>query len=121
MKVNFKIATVIEQDIREIAVRNARAVKDLAIPLKHISIRKRMGQWPHLRRMPFPEVVRSNVSVLIGTNVQDAFIPLEVWKGDPNEPFAIRSCPSWSILVVLLAVAIGKSLTLTTFLVRRSL
>ena len=38
------------------------------------------------------------MSVLIGTNVQDAFIPLEVRKGDPNEPFAIRSCPGWSIL-----------------------
>ena len=34
-KVNFKIASVIDQDTREIAVRNAWAVKDLAIPLKH--------------------------------------------------------------------------------------
>ena len=38
------------------------------------------------------------MSVLIGTGVQDAFIPLEVRKGDPNEPFAIRSCLGWSIL-----------------------
>ena len=38
------------------------------------------------------------MSVLTGTNVQDAFIPLEVRKGEPNEPFAIRSCLGWSIL-----------------------
>ena len=98
VKVNFKIASVIDQDSREIAVRNAWAVKDLAIPLKHVLVRKRMGQLPHLRQVPFPEVVRSKVSVLIGTNVQDAFIPLEVRKGDPNGPFPIRSCLGWSIL-----------------------
>ena len=44
VKVNFKIASVIDQDIREIAVRNAWAMKDLAIPLKHVSVCKRMGQ-----------------------------------------------------------------------------
>ena len=98
MKVNFEIVSVIYQDTREISVRNAWAVKDLAIPLKHLSVRKRMRQWPHLCQVPFPEVVRSNVSVFIGTNVQDAFIPLEVRKGEPNEPFAIRSCLGWSIL-----------------------
>ena len=98
VKVNFKIASVIDQDTSEIAVRNAWAVKDLTIPLKHVSVRKGMGQWPHLRQVPFPEVARSKVSVLIGTNVQDAFIPLEVRKGGPNEPLAIRSCLGWSIL-----------------------
>ena len=99
VKVNFKIVSVsVDQDTREITVRNAWAVKDLAIPHKHVSVRKRLGQWPHLRQVPFPEVVRSKVSVLIGTDVQDAFIPLEVRKGDPNEPFAIRSCLGWRIL-----------------------
>ena len=98
MKVNFKIVSVTDQDTREIAVRDAWAVKDLAIPLKQVSVRKKMGQWPHLRQVPFPEVARSKVSVLIGTIVQDAFIPLEVRKGKPNEPFAIRPCLGWSIL-----------------------
>ena len=53
--------------------------------------------WPHLRQVTFPEVERNKVSVLIGTNVQEAFIPLEVKKGEPNEPFAIRSCLGWRI------------------------
>ena len=88
-KVNFKISSVIDQDTREIAIRNTWAAKDLAIPLKHVSVRKRLGQWPHLRQVPFPEVVRSKVSVLIGTDIQDAFIPLKVRKGEPNEPFAL--------------------------------
>ena len=84
VKKKFKITSVVDQDAEEIAVRNAWAVKDLAIPLKHVSVRKRLKQWPHLRQVPFPEVVRSKVSVLIGTGVQDAFIQLEVRKGDPK-------------------------------------
>ena len=98
VKVNFKISSVKGQDSREIAVCGAWAVKDLTIPLKHVSVRRRMGEWPYLRQVPFPEVARNKVSVLIGTNVQEAFIPLEVKKGNPNEPFAIRSCLGWSIL-----------------------
>ena len=38
------------------------------------------------------------MSVLIATDVQDAIIPLEVRKGEPNEPFALRPCLGWSIL-----------------------
>ena len=98
VKVSFKIASVNDQDPREIAVCGAWAVKDLTIPLKHALVRKRIGQWPHLRQVPFPEVSTNKVSVLIGTNVQEAFIPLKVKRREPNEPLAIRSCLAWSIL-----------------------
>ena len=69
VKVSSKIASVNDQDPREIAVCGAWAVKDLTIPLKHASVRKRIGKWPHLRQVPFPEDLRNKVSVLIGTNV----------------------------------------------------
>ena len=98
LKVDFKISSVDDQDFREIAVRDAWAVQDLTIPLKHLAVRTKRDLWPHLRQVAFPEVERNKVSVLIGTNVQEAFIPLEVKKGEPNEPFAIRSCLGWSIL-----------------------
>lgn len=98
LKVDFKILSVDDQDFREIAVCDAWAVKDLTIPLKHFAVRTKRDLWPHLHQVTFPEVERNKVSVLIGTNVQEAFIPLEVKKGEPNEPFAIRSCLGWSIL-----------------------
>ena len=92
IKVDFKISSVDDQDFREIAVRDAWAVQDLTIPLKHLAVHTKGDLWPHLRQVTFPEVERNKVSVLIGRNVQAAFIPLEVKKGEPNEPFAIRSC-----------------------------
>ena len=97
LKVDFKISSVDDQDFRENAVRDAWAVKDLTIPLKHLAVRTKGALWPHLRQVAFPEVERNKESVLIGTNVQEAFIPLEVKKGEPNEPFAIRSCRGRSI------------------------
>ena len=98
LKVEFTIAPVDDQGFREIAVRDAWAVQDLTIPLKHLAVRTKKDLWPHQCRVPFSEAERNKVSVLIGTNVQEVFIPLEVKKGEPNEPFVIRSCLRWSIL-----------------------
>ncbi|XP_068691640.1 uncharacterized protein [Montipora foliosa] len=55
-------------------------------------------RWTHLQLVPFHDVERRKVSILIGTGIQEAFIPLEVRRGKPNEPFAIRSCLGWSVL-----------------------
>ena len=71
---------------------------DLTIPLKHVTARKKLEQLSHLRHVPFPEVERKKVSILIETSLQEAFIRLEVKKGRSHEPFAIRSCLGWSIL-----------------------
>ena len=79
-------------------VRNAWAFRDLTIPLKHISAGMKATRWTHLQHVPFPDVERGKVSILIGTGIQEAFIPLEVRRGKPNEPFAIRSCLGWSVL-----------------------
>ena len=98
VKFDFQIAPVDNQYCEHVTVRNAWAVRDLTIPLKHVTARKKLRQLSHLRHVPFPEVERKKVSILMGTSLQEAFVPLEVKKGKSNEPFAIRSCLGWSIL-----------------------
>ena len=98
VKVEFKIAPVNGEGEQEIKVKSAWAVKELTIPLKHTKLSKSANQWPHLQGVPFPEVERNKISVLLGTNIQEAFIPLEVRKGKSNEPLAIKTCIGWSIL-----------------------
>ena len=98
MKVNFKIASLDSQNDHVIAVNPAWAVKDLTIPLKHTRLSKSLEQWPHLREVRFPEVERRKISILLGTNIQEAFVPLDVRRGNRNEPLAIKSCLGWSIL-----------------------
>ena len=98
MKVNFKIASLDNKNDHVIAVNSAWAVKDLTIPLKHARLSRSLEQWPHLQEVRFPEVEKRKISILLGTNIQEAFIPLDVRKGNRNEPLAIRSCLGWSIL-----------------------
>lgn len=98
MKVNFKIASLDSKNYHVIAVNSAWAVKDLTIPLKHIRLSRSLEQWPHLQEVHFPEVERKKISNLLGTNIQEAFVPLDVRKGNRNEPLALESCLGWSIL-----------------------
>ena len=93
MKVNFKIASLDNKNDHVIAVNSAWAVKDLTIPLS-----RSLEKWPHLQEVHFLEVKRRKISILLGTNIQEAFIPLDVRKGNRNEPLAIKSCLGWSIL-----------------------
>ena len=46
--------------------------------------------------MHFLEVERRRISILLGTNLQEAFVPLDVRKG--NELLPIKFCLGWSIL-----------------------
>ncbi|KAK2561737.1 hypothetical protein P5673_015113 [Acropora cervicornis] len=98
VKVNFKIAPVDSQNDHVLNVNSAWAVKDLTIPLKHTKLSKSVEQCPHLRQVSFPEVERKKISILLGTNIQEVFIPLDVRRGKPNDPIAIKSCLGWSIL-----------------------
>ena len=92
LRVDFMISSVDGQRSDYVTLRNAWALRDLTIPLKHMSAGMETTRWTHLQRVPFPDVERRKVSILIRTGIQEAFIPLEVRRGKANEPFAIRSC-----------------------------
>ena len=62
------------------------------------AVSRRANQWSHLNDIKFPDVERKKISVLIGTNVPEAFIPLEVKKGRPCQPLAIKSRLGWRVL-----------------------
>ena len=98
IKVSFKLACLDEEDNSVVNVETAWAVKELSIPIKQRKITNRIAQWPHLKEVPFPDVELKKVSILLGTNVSQAFVPIEVRKGKPNEPIAIKCCLGWSIL-----------------------
>ena len=98
VKVNLKIAPVDSQNDHVHNVNSAWAVKDLTIPLKHTKLSRSVEQCPHLRQVSFPEVERKKISILLGTNIQEVFIPLDVRRGKPNDPIAIKSCLGWGIL-----------------------
>ena len=61
-----------------VVMSSTLALKGLTIPLKHTRVTKSLEQWSHLKHVYLPELQRKKISVLLGNNIQEAFIPLEV-------------------------------------------
>ena len=56
-----------------------------------------LTQWPHLSDITFPDVDLSQVSLLIGQDVPEALIPLEVSRGNTGDPYAVRTLLGWCL------------------------
>ena len=97
-RVNLSVESLIDNEPRRLELRNAWCCKDLMIPLRHQRMRSNKLRWPHLEDVPFPDVQKEKISIIIGTNVPEAFIPLDVRHNGPRAPVAIRSCLGFSIL-----------------------
>lgn len=66
--------------------------------MRHQHIATDNEKWPHLQDVPFPQVEQQNISPTIGTNVPEAFVPLDVCHGNPNDPISIGSCLGFAVL-----------------------
>lgn len=97
-RVDFVVESLIDKQPQQLQLTGVWSGKDLNIPLRHQGIATDKARWPHLQDVPFPEVERQKISLIVGTNVPEVFIPLEVWCGNPNEPIAIRSCLGFAVL-----------------------
>ena len=79
---NIKIfASLDSQNDHVVVVDSAWAVKDLTVSLKHTHLLSSVAQWSHLQVVCFSEVKRKKISLLLGTNIQEAFLPHDVRKG----------------------------------------
>ena len=93
-----RVNLVVNEQPQWLQLKGVWSGKDLNIPLRHQRITRDKARWPHLHEVPFPEVERQKVSLIIGTYVPEVFVPLEVWHGNPNDPVAIRSCRGFAVL-----------------------
>jgi len=55
-----------------------------------------LSEYPHLSDLPL-NPVKSNVEILIGQDHSEALVPLESRKGEPGDPFAVRTLFGWSL------------------------
>jgi hypothetical protein len=57
-------------------------------------------KWDHLRDINIPQMrhlQETNVAILIGQDVPEALLPLEVIEGDEGEPYAVRTLLGWTL------------------------
>lgn len=97
-RVNLSVESLTDDEPQRLELTKAWCGKELKIPLRHRLVFNDRSRWSHLQDVPFPDVERKKISIIIGTNVPEAFIPLEVGHGGPRAPVAIRSCLGFSIL-----------------------
>ena len=97
-RVDLVVESLIDEQPQRLQMKGVWSGKELNIPLRHQGITRDKAKWPHLQDVPFPEVARQKVSLIIGTNVPEVFIPLEVRCGNPSDPIAIRSCLGFAVL-----------------------
>ena len=97
-RVNLAVESLIDEQPQQLQLKGVWSGKELNIPLRHQRVAVNKERWPHLCDVPFPEVERQKISLIIGTNVPEVFVPLEVRHGSPNDPIAIRSCLGFAVL-----------------------
>ena len=68
------------------------------MPAQSLLQEARIIQLEHLKGIKIHNVGTFDITILIGTNVPEAFIQSEVRNGLPNEPYAIKTALRWSLL-----------------------
>ncbi|XP_046341271.2 uncharacterized protein LOC124122193 [Haliotis rufescens] len=67
-----------------------------------------VDEWQHLKGMDFPKVDRVHVGLIIGQDVPVALTPIDVRKGNDNEPYAVKTVLGWVLNGPLRVVRNGE-------------
>ena len=94
--------TVVSLDVSDLDGNNFIHIPHVyvkhALPINVTVVgQEEIDRWPHLAGLVFPSVILQKVTLLIGQDVPEALIPLEVRIGDKQEPYATRTALGWSI------------------------
>ena len=54
--------------------------------------------FDHLQDIQIPKICVLEVTILIRANALDVFLQLEVRKGNPSQPYVIKTILGWSLL-----------------------
>ena len=71
--------------------------RELPIHGSNLAKPEDIKKWAHLRGINLPQVDKGRVSLLIGQDVPEALMPLEVREGGKNTPFALRTQLGWTL------------------------
>jgi hypothetical protein len=94
-KVNFDISSSQNPNQRW-TVDQVRIVERLNLPKVKVDMPKEKTRWPHLVDLPLPPIDGNRVTVLLGADVFDLIVPLEVRTGPKGTPRAVRTALGWT-------------------------
>ena len=99
-KVGREISLTIEalDGVEKITVPRLWTVDKLNASKRSIPSQEDVKQWPHLQDIVLPSIDESEIKLIIGSNVPDAFWVLDERRGERGEPYAIRSPLGWTLI-----------------------
>jgi hypothetical protein len=70
----------------------------LHVPLETLATRENVSNWSHLKDLNLPSIDCSpRVMLLIGQDVLEALLPIQVRKGQAGEPYATKTLLGWTL------------------------
>ena len=69
----------------------------LPISLDSVPNQDDIREWDHLRDIQLPSINATGVSLLIGQDVPEALIPMDIIKGNRGEPYATKTVFGWTL------------------------
>jgi len=82
---------------RKILLPKAYALEAFPVLTDSIAISNDVSKWEHLRGISVPRAGKLQVDLLIGQDVPQAVVPVEMRCGQDGEPFAVRTSLGWTI------------------------
>ena len=76
-----------------VQVPEAFSVKEINLTVPHFPLK----QWRHVQGLKLPDCRGRKVELLLGANVIEAVLQLEVRTGNPGDPVAIRTVFGWTL------------------------
>ena len=83
--VSFEISLWLSQGERHL-VEKAWTVRELNLPKMNIDMPREKRKWPHIADLNLPKVDGGLATVLLGADVLDLIVPLEVQTGPKGTP-----------------------------------
>ncbi|XP_041458410.1 uncharacterized protein LOC121410406 isoform X2 [Lytechinus variegatus] len=82
----------------ELEIPSLWTIDRLPTSRQSIPVQEDVDKWPHLRGIELPNVAESDIRLLIGSDVPEAFWVEEERRGRRKEPYAIRSPLGWTVM-----------------------
>ena len=78
-------------------VNGVLVVDHLNVPEKKMNLQELQQNWPHLSDLKLTEVAGTQVTLLLGSDVAELIVPLEIRHGPKGSPVGVRTRIGWTV------------------------
>ena len=93
--VNLEVSDMSSENVLELTEVYARP--HLPVNINNMGLSEDLNGWEHLRDVEIPKVDADKVTLLIGQDVPEALIPIDLRRGKPGDPYATKTALGWTL------------------------